>query len=145
MYIQFTDDEVTPRPGAQINNNNIDVNTAISIAGTKVFAKNCYITGIAGPIIGIGFNKNTSYDQSLSAIQNNETQLTTGAYLRAGLGYKGKKWFYGADAFNEQYGSGKEGERTTRHFFGYKIFIGFRFNTPKSIKKMVDLIPISDI
>ncbi len=143
-HIHFFQENPTISVGSYSDDYLIDFNVNLPVAASIAFAKNWYVTGIAGPMLGVGFYNTKSYDVNLQKVDNKETAITTGYYLRAGVGYTSNRWFAGLTAYNQRYGSGEGVNRDARFFYGANIYIGYRIKAPKVLKQTSDLLPLND-
>ena len=116
----------------------IDINLVLPFAGTLVFAKNRYVTTSIGPSIGVDIYQTNS----LSAIGDDprsKTLMSFGYLTRIGLGYTGRKWYFGSDAIYREYQHNNQAdEKVVKLFYSLQFYVGFRINPPKFVKKSVD-------
>lgn len=142
--IHFFQEDQTPQPGLSSDDYIIDWNLNLPLAATIVLPHNWYLTGIAGPILGVSFLDTKTYDPGLQKISDRNTRFTNGYYLRAGLGFTGQKWFGGIEAYNTRYGSASEAGRNTRFFYGAKFYVGLRLRPPKILKQTAEILPYDE-
>lgn len=101
--------------------------------------KKWYANAFIVPGIGIDFNKITYYTPSSSSKQNYQDLLLS-LDGGVGIGFNGKKIFYGA-AISKKYLNEKKNENkiqfnTSKDSFF--VFFGYRFKAPKQIAKPID-------
>jgi hypothetical protein len=123
---QKTDNALT------INN---DINLLLPLAANIVFAKNFYIAAFAGPAIGINFYSAKGYDANAKAISTSGTTLSNGYYVRGSIGYTGKKFYMGFDAFARKYWHGAEEHTFAKYSYGLQAYAGTRFDPPRILRK----------
>jgi hypothetical protein len=116
---------------------NNDVNLLLPASANIVFAKNFYIAAFAGPIIGIGFFKANAYDEYGNALTTSGTKISTGYYARTSLGYTGKKFYAGMDAFLRDYGHQQQDQKFSKYSYGVQVYIGTRFDPPGFLQRTV--------
>jgi hypothetical protein len=143
-YIHFFQENPVVAAGIGKDNYLVDVNFNFPVAATIAFSKKWYVSGIAGPMLGLAFYNSTSYNTNLQLVSSNSTELTTGYYLRSGIGYTTDRWFAGFAAYNQRYGSKSGINRDARFFYGANFYIGFRLKAPKVLKQTSDILPFSD-
>lgn len=116
---------------------NNDINLLLPASVNVVFAKNFYVAAFAGPIIGIDFFKANAYDENGKALINSGTKISTGYYARASLGYTGRNFFTGVDAFSRYYAHHQQDQKFSKYSYGVQAYIGTRFNPPGFLKRSV--------
>jgi hypothetical protein len=116
---------------------NNDINLLLPVSANVVFAKNFYVAAFAGPIIGIDFFKANAYDENGKTLINSGTKISTGYYARASLGYTGKNFFTGVDAFSRYYAHQQQDQKFSKYPYGVQAYIGTRFNPPVFLKRSV--------
>jgi len=108
---------------------------------TFILHKYWYVNLFANPGVGIDFYKTTFYSPDASIERSfNDLFLSISAGTRAG--YNGEKYFFGLE-FDKQLNSKKFNENNIQFQpvgNNFRIFIGYRFKAPKSIKKPIDKI-----
>ncbi len=108
---------------------------------TFIFQKYWYINLFANPGVGIDFYKTTFYSPGASIERSfNDLFLSISAGTR--VGYNGEKYFFGLE-FDKQLKSEKFNENNIQFQpvgNNFRIFVGYRFKAPKSIKKPIDKI-----
>ncbi len=143
-YIHFFQENPVVAAGIGKDNNLVDVNFNFPLAATIAFAKKWYVSGIAGPMLGVAFYNSSTYNTNLQLESSNSTELTTGYYLRSGIGYTADRWFAGFAAYNQRYGSKSGLNRDARFFYGAFFYVGFRLKAPKVLKQTSDILPFND-
>jgi hypothetical protein len=143
-YIHFFQEIPVADVGIGKDNNIVDLSFNFPVAATIAFSKKWYVSGIAGPMLGLAFYNSTSYNANLQLISSNSTEITTGYYLRSGIGYTADKWFAGFAAYNQRYGSKTGINRDARFFYGANFYVGFRIKAPKVLKQTSEILPFSD-
>ncbi len=143
-YIHFFQENPVVAAGLGKDNFLVDVNFNFPLAATIAFAKKWYVSGIAGPVLGVGFYNSVTYNNNLQLISNKSTELTTGYYLTSGVGYTSDRWFAGFAAYNQRYGSKLGVNRDARFFYGANFYIGFRLKAPKVLKQTSDILPFNE-
>ncbi len=143
-YIHFFQENPVVAAGIGKDNNLVDVTFNFPVAATIAFAKKWYVSGIAGPMLGIAFYNSSTYNANLQLVSSNSTELTTGYYLRSGIGYTADRWFAGFAAYNQRYGSKSGLNRDARFFYGAFFYVGFRLKAPKVLKQTSDILPFND-
>jgi Domain of unknown function (DUF4421) len=143
-YIHFFQENPVVAAGFGYDNYVVDVNCNFPVAATIAFAKKWYVSGIAGPMLGLAFYNSTSYNTNLQLVSSKSTEVTTGYYLRSGIGYTSDRWFAGFTAYNQRYGSKSGVNRDARFFYGAFVYIGFRLKAPKVLKQTSDILPFKD-
>lgn len=143
-YIHFFQENPTELAGAISDDYLVDFNINLPVAATIAFAKKWYVSGIAGPMFGMGFYNTQSYDANLQKVSKKQTEFTNGYYLKAGVGFASNKWFAGLSAYNQRYGSGSGVDREARFFYGASLYVGYRIRAPKVLKQTSDILPLND-
>ncbi|TAH07790.1 MAG: DUF4421 domain-containing protein [Sphingobacteriia bacterium] len=143
-YIHFFQENPVVAAGIGKDNYLVDVNFNFPVAATIAFAKKWYVSGIAGPMFGVAFYNSNTYNANLQLVSSNSTELTTGYYLRSGIGYTADRWYAGFAAYNQRYGSKSGINRDARFFYGANFYIGFRLKAPKVLKQTSDMLPFND-
>jgi hypothetical protein len=120
-----------------VNTVNNDINLLLPASANIIFARNFYISAFAGPIIGIDFFKTNGYDERSKAISNSGTKISIGYYARGSIGYTGRKFFTGIDAFARNYWHQQQDQKFTKYSYGFQAYIGTRFDPPGFLERTV--------
>ena len=108
---------------------------------TFVFQKYWYVNAYLSPGIGIDFYKTKNYmtDETFNRSFN---EIFYSLQSGIGLGYNGKKIFFGAEyanmTSNQRFSESNIQIQLTKN--SLHVFVGYRFKAPKSVKKSIDLI-----
>jgi hypothetical protein len=140
-YFRFkSGDTIQQRLGVHYVND-FDLNLVLPVLGTLVIARNGYITGGAGPSIGLDFYKSISYLDASQKIQSEGTNVSTGYYLKAAAGFNRERFFAGTDFELKSYGKAENNkEGIGKKFYYIKIYAGWRIGAPGWGKKTLDWI-----
>ncbi len=108
---------------------------------TYVFHKYWFANAYLTPGIGVDFYKTTIHAPDES-INKSFKDLYYSLQSGIGIGYNGKKMFFGANYANrtssEKFNENKIQLQISKNSF--HIYLGYRFKAPKSVRKSVDLI-----
>jgi hypothetical protein len=118
----------------------LDCNARLFMAGSlPLFHRKLQLSAIAGPIIGVSFVQDRTYDlRQFSEQEANTSVLSLGMMYKIGLSFNTHRWFMGINIFSEQYGSKLSGSQLFKSFYGVELYTGVRFPAPKFLKSATD-------
>ena len=130
----------SPKATASVSSKPLSFNTTLT-AGylhTFVISRKFYASIGLSPGVGIDFNKLEIFGNEGS---DTDTNLTLNFDGHLGLGYNSANWFGGGyfrlNTTNREENEIVNYDNLRTHF---QVFIGYRFNAPKFLKKEVDWI-----
>ena len=137
----FEDNEDSNLGVENQSTSSFDLNLIIPVAATWALSEKVYLTGMAGPSIGVDFFKSVSYTANRILEKSEGTSLSTGYVLQGSAGYNGKQFYTGLDIFFRNYGHQIDNlDRINKRYFSFNCYIGWRLRAPKWMKKSVDWI-----
>lgn len=108
---------------------------------TFVFQKHWYVNAYLSPGIAIDFYKTKNY-MTNETFNRSFNEVFYSLQSGIGLGYNGKKMFFGAEYTNmtssQKFSENNVQIQLTKN--SLHVFVGYRFKAPKPVKKSIDLI-----
>lgn len=139
QHFQFVANNNDSVPGQVDVSNNFDVNLMLPIAGTWVFGKHAFVSGTAGPMIGVDFFNSLAVTESRSLVRANGTRMSAGFYYGVNLGYNHPKWYVGLTSYVSHYKHGSANdERLAKVFNRFTLYAGYRLKALPFMKKTMD-------
>jgi hypothetical protein len=138
-HFRFEVPEDAPIAGKTELMDNLDVNAMLTIAGTWVFAKHAFLSGMAGPMFGFDHFRSLAFNTNQQLVQTNSVNFSTGFHLGINLGYNNPKWYIGLSNYASTYRHAvSNDERLAKVFNQFTLYGGLRIRPPKYLKKTLD-------
>ncbi|MCU0335964.1 MAG: DUF4421 domain-containing protein [Chitinophagaceae bacterium] len=146
-WFRFTTGDADTLPGNVTLTKNFDINLTLAAAGTWVLGKHFFLSGTAGPIVGVDFFNALAFDEEGQLRRASGTRFSRGAYLAVNLGYNHHKWYAGISSYSTSYRhSNASDQQFEKLFTQFTLYAGLRLKPTKGIKRALDwvenLLPI---
>jgi len=142
VYNYYVTDNYNPTASSSQRSNNLLWMARLGYFATFVLHKNWYAS------MGLGAGAGINHTWLLTRIAGASEKTTASDFafrgsLNGGIGYNSDRFFAGSEiAFNESFVKEKGNIDLVFTRLSYQLFIGYRFNAPKFLKKSFDIIKI---
>lgn len=140
LRLNFTDLNLPENNVLQLNQESFDADIYGGYMYNIALTKNIYTYGKIEPGFGVSFLK-TEKENSFGNLQYFDSQVLNTSYrLGFGIGSSTPKFYYGANYFYRSihYRDAEYSVRNSRSLFS--VHFGYRFNTPKKLKLLLDKV-----
>lgn len=139
QHFRFNTSAPDTTPGKVNLTRNLDINFVLPVAGTWVISKHFYLSGAAGPIVGVDFFNALAFDQNSEPTRSKGTRFSRGIYAKAHLVFNRPDWYAGVGQYVNSYRhSVTNNQRLAKTFTQFNLFGGLRIRPPKLLKNVMD-------